>query len=149
MNGLGARIRKLRKAYNLKQNEFGELFDVDGSYISHLERGKEIPSKKMKMLICEKMDINMEWLENGNGDMLTNFLKLEQVTENGVTIKRRGCYERAVFLISAAVKQFAEEMTQELAEEIAKEMPGERPLTYYEVKGELVNLLIQAIEEID
>lgn len=149
MNGLGARIRKLRKAYHLKQSEFGELFDVNGSYISCLESGKEILSKKLKMLICEKMDINMEWLENGNGDMLTNFLRLKQVTENGVTIKRRGCYERMIFLISMAVKQFAEEMTQGLAEEIAKEMPGERPLTYHEVEGELINLLIQTIEKIN
>lgn len=149
MNELGARIRKLRKAYHLKQSDFGEMLGVNRSYISRLESGKEIPSKTLKMLICEKMDTNMEWLENGNGDMLTNFLRLEQVTKNGVTIKRRGCYERMIFLISMAVKQFAEEMTQGLAEEIAKEMPGERPLTYHEVEGELIDLLIQTIEEIN
>ncbi|MCX4297411.1 MAG: helix-turn-helix transcriptional regulator [Lachnospiraceae bacterium] len=149
MNGLGARIRKLRKALHLRQSDFGEMIDVSAGYVSYLESGKEIPTKKLKMLICEKMNINMEWLETGNGDMQKNFVKIVQVGENNATVEGSGSYERMVFLISMAVAQFAREVTKELAESIPKETPGEQIPSYYEVKGELVNLLIQTIEEIN
>lgn len=149
MNGFGARIRKLRKAQHLRQSDFGEMIDVSAGYVSCLESGKEIPTKKLKMLICEKMNINMEWLETGNGDMQKNFVKIVQVGENSATVESSGSYERMVFLISMAVAQFAREVTKELAESIPKEKHGEQIPSYCEVKSELVNLLIQTIEEID
>lgn len=147
MNELGARIRKLRKAYHLKQSDFGEMLGVNRSYISRLESGKEIPSKTLKMLICEKMDINMEWLETGNGEMQKDFLKIVQTGENGAVIESNGSYEKMLSLISMAVAQFSREITKEMAEVIVNETPGEQIPSYYEVKGELVNVLIQAIKE--
>lgn len=147
MNGIGERIRKLRKAQHLRQSDFGEMIGVSASYVSGLESGREIPTKKVKMLICEKMNINMEWLEAGTGDVAPIFLKLVQVGDKYVSIQRNGSYERMGFLISIAVAQFAEELTQKMAEEIAKEMHGEQPPTYYEVKEEIINQLLQAMEE--
>ena len=38
--------------------------------ITSYERGKVVPDASKRMLICEKFNVNPEWLENG-GDLFT------------------------------------------------------------------------------
>lgn len=149
MEGIGSRIRRLRKEGHFTQAEFAALFGVTHAHISAIEKGKNMPSEMFVMFICEKLHVNREWLQSGKGDMYRkqNFLQIVQITENGVEISRAGSYERMAYLISMAVEQFTREMEKGLADEIAKEMPGECPPTHYEVKCEIINQLIQAIED--
>lgn len=151
MEGIGLRIRMLRKEKHFTQTEFADLFGVTHAHISAIEKGKNMPSEMLVMFICEKMYVNREWLQTGKGDMYRtqNFLQIVQIAENGVEISRAGSYERMAFLISMAVEQFTREMEKDLADHIAKEMPGECPPTHYEVKCEIINQIIQAIEDYD
>lgn len=101
----------LRKDRHLKQSEFGEMFDVSGSYVSCLECGKEIPSKKLKMLICEKINVSMEWLETGKGHMYLESAYLRMAITNDMKVRideNASMYEMS-YMIAAAIERLAEQ----------------------------------------
>ena len=62
MGGLSARILQLRKEAGLTQTELGEKFGVVKSAISHYERGKSIPSDRIKKEMCRFFGVSMDYL---------------------------------------------------------------------------------------
>ena len=62
------RIKKVRKDADLNQTEFGAILGVSRDAIATYESGRVIPDAAKRMLICEKFNVNPEWLENG-GDL--------------------------------------------------------------------------------
>lgn len=62
------RIKKVRKDSGLNQTEFGAEIGASRPMIASYEGGSVIPDASKRMLICEKFNVNPEWLENG-GDL--------------------------------------------------------------------------------
>lgn len=63
------RLKELRKFKKLTQKEFGEKIGVSGDTISSIEKGKRNLTERNISLICEKFDVNEEWLREGKGEM--------------------------------------------------------------------------------
>lgn len=63
------RIKKVRKTNNLTMEQFGNRIGITKSSVSLLESGKNSPSEQTLKLICKEFNINMDWLQTGNGDM--------------------------------------------------------------------------------
>lgn len=63
------RIKTLRKILGLTQKEFGEKIGVSNFTISDIEKGKRILTERNMNLICERFNVNKEWLKKGSGDM--------------------------------------------------------------------------------
>lgn len=61
------RIRLVRKHMNMTQTEFGDAIGVTLAALSKYEIGKVVPDKSIRMLICEKFNVNETWLETGEG----------------------------------------------------------------------------------
>ena len=59
------RIRALRIALKLTQEEFGKPIGVGRSSIAKLESGENNPSNQTIELICSKFNVNPEWLKDG------------------------------------------------------------------------------------
>ena len=59
------RIKKIRKDAGLNQSEFGSVLGVSRDAIATYESGRVVPDAAKRMLICEKFNVNPEWLENG------------------------------------------------------------------------------------
>lgn len=59
------RIKKIRNDAGLNQTEFGEVIGATRPMIATYEGGKVVPDATTRMLICEKFNVNPEWLENG------------------------------------------------------------------------------------
>ncbi len=62
------RIIKIRRDAGLNQTEFGSVVGASRSMIASYEGGKVIPDAAKRMLICEKFNVNPDWLEHG-GDV--------------------------------------------------------------------------------
>ena len=62
------RFKKVRKDSGLNQTEFGATIGATQAMISDYETGRVIPDAAKRMLICEKFNVNPDWLENG-GDL--------------------------------------------------------------------------------
>jgi len=56
---LGRRIRTLRKAKNLTQQELGHQADVDYKFIGEIERGNMNPSFKVLVKIAKVLDVDL------------------------------------------------------------------------------------------
>ena len=65
---MNERIKKIRKDAGLNQTEFGAAIGATLAMITSYERGKVIPDASKRMLICERFNVNPEWLEHG-GDL--------------------------------------------------------------------------------
>lgn len=61
------RIRRIRKDLKMNQTEFGSAIGVSLAALSKYETGVVVPDKSIRLLICEKFNVNPEWLETGEG----------------------------------------------------------------------------------
>ena len=61
------RIRLIRKDINMNQTEFGLELGCTQAAITSYETGRVIPDKSIRLLICEKFNVNPVWLETGEG----------------------------------------------------------------------------------
>ena len=61
------RIRMIRKDLNMNQTEFGSEIGATQKMVTTYETGAVLPDKSIRMLICEKFNVNPEWLETGEG----------------------------------------------------------------------------------
>lgn len=61
------RIRLVRSQQSMTQTEFGNQLGASRAMITAYELGKVVPDKTMRMLICQRFNVNPTWLETGEG----------------------------------------------------------------------------------
>ena len=61
------RIRQIRKDMNMNQTEFGAEIGATQKMVTTYETGAVLPDKPIRLLICEKFNVNPVWLETGEG----------------------------------------------------------------------------------
>lgn len=75
---MNERIRQVRLALKLSQEEFGERLGVGRGAITNIELDKVVPKPLFVSLLCREFNVNEEWLRTGEGEM---FLSLAPETE--------------------------------------------------------------------
>lgn len=68
------RIAKIRKHYDITMEEFGRPLGVGKSTVSTWESGRSSPGAPTIKLIALNYHINPQWLETGEGTMLSEEL---------------------------------------------------------------------------
>lgn len=66
---MNERIKKLRKALDLTQREFGERIGVKPNTIATYEIGRNEPIDAVISLICREFNVSETWLRTGEGEM--------------------------------------------------------------------------------
>ena len=142
MNG---RIKEVRESLGMSQEAFAESINLKRNSLSLIELGKRNPSDRTVTDICEKHNVNEEWLRTGIGQMFKStpegpldtlakkydlsaddvilverFLKLNKFQRDAVTD-----YVRQV--AEAFNEREKEEMTTEAAEAAYREALGIAP----------------------
>lgn len=69
-SSIGARIKIVRKNFNLTQEELGKLLGVQNAAISKMETDRVVPTDASIKLICATYHVNYLWLTQGVGEML-------------------------------------------------------------------------------
>lgn len=59
---MGARIRTLRKAAKMTQEDLAEQVGISASFMGHLERGSRIASLETLVALCNVLDVTPEYL---------------------------------------------------------------------------------------
>ena len=65
---MNERIKKVRKALDLTQQEFGERIGMKRNSIALIENGRNT-SDQTVFAICREFNVNEEWLRTGVGEM--------------------------------------------------------------------------------
>ena len=66
---MNERIKELRKALGLTQQEFSDKIGVKRNTIAQYESGRNAPIDAVISLICREFNVSEEWLRTGTGDM--------------------------------------------------------------------------------
>lgn len=62
------RLIKIRTDAGISQAEFGNRLNIGSSTVSLIESGKRNLTARTAADICDKFNVNPEWLENGVGE---------------------------------------------------------------------------------
>ena len=76
---MNERIKELRQALGLTQQVFADKAGTSRANIAGYEKKKSVPSDAVISLICEKFDVNEEWLRDGVGEMFKERLPQDEV----------------------------------------------------------------------
>lgn len=78
---MNERLKKIRKAIDLTQQEFAERIGSVQNTITGYEAGRRTPSNAVINSICREFNVNEEWLRTGTGDMFVQLAKDEQIAK--------------------------------------------------------------------
>lgn len=80
---LKERIKEIRKNHpkGKTQDTFADFLGISKQNISSYEMGRRTPSEAVIKLICEKCNVNENWLLTGNGEMFNPISKNEEIAD--------------------------------------------------------------------
>ena len=74
------RLRAVRKALKLNQEEFGKQIGLAQTALSMIELGNNPITDKNLKLICVTFNINEKWLRTGKGEMFNSYPHLKELS---------------------------------------------------------------------
>ncbi|MDM8527842.1 helix-turn-helix transcriptional regulator [Anaerolineales bacterium HSG24] len=69
MNRLGEKLRQLRTQRELTMRQMGIIFDIDGSLISKIETGKNVPSLGLAVRLAEFFEVSLDDLVDDDAEI--------------------------------------------------------------------------------
>lgn len=78
---MNERIKKLRKALNLTQQDFAERIGTTQNNIANYESGRRNPSGAAINNICKEFSVNETWLRSGEGEMFLQISRDQEIAE--------------------------------------------------------------------
>lgn len=76
---MNKRLKEVRKALGLTQQEFADTIGSKRNTIAKYETETNVPSTAVISLICSKFNVNEEWLRTGKGEMFIELSKSEEI----------------------------------------------------------------------
>lgn len=120
MDHLKYRIKELRDALDLTQQDFASKISVGRGAIAQYETGRSIPSDAVISLICREFNVNELWLRYGDGEMFVEKSPDDEIENFMLSILRAGD-DRFKRRFAKAISKLSEEDWKRL-EEFAKEL---------------------------
>lgn len=65
---MNERLKKIRKSFNLNQEDFGKKLGISGAAISRLEKGARNFTDQMVLSICREFNVDYAWFTQGGSD---------------------------------------------------------------------------------
>lgn len=78
---IGTRIKALRQALDLTQEQFASQIGLSRNYIAMIEIGQRDPSKRSISDICRVFGVDLIWLRTGAGEMFKPRTREEELAE--------------------------------------------------------------------
>lgn len=78
---MNERLKKLRKALDLTQQEFADRIGSKRNTIAKYETDTNMPSAAVISLICREFNVNEEWLRTGEGEMFPPRTRNQVITD--------------------------------------------------------------------
>mgnify|MGYP000702564651 FL=1 len=121
------RIKELRKALGLSQDEFGRRLGVTRGAVTNIELNKVEPKPLFVDLICREFNVNELWLREGIGEMFQERTRSEELASFFGDVQAEGGFKEAFLTVLARLGpeewELIERKARELAEEIKKADP--------------------------
>lgn len=73
-------IRKKHK-YGKTQDSFADFLGISKSNLASYESGRRTPSEAVMQLICQKCNVNENWLRTGEGEMFIRLNRQQEIAK--------------------------------------------------------------------
>ena len=89
-------LKSLRQELGLSLSKFSEKLEIPAMTLSRYERGERMPSAQLFIQLDKKLNVNLNWLVSGEGEMFVNRNTQEACTRSDVesivkqTLKNEG-----------------------------------------------------------
>lgn len=118
---MNQRIKTIRKAAGLTQDEFAERLGISKTGVQKLEYGANEPAEGTRRSICSEFSISRTWLETGEGDM---YAKQADSDEEAIIRAMYGQSEakkRLIAILASMPDEMYEAFEKAYAERLAQE----------------------------
>ena len=117
------RIRKLRRALDLTQQEFADKIGMKRNTIANYETGRNDPSASVISLICREFNANENWLRTGEGDMFVQRTRNQIITDFlGDLIIEEASFKKRLIEALAELDEIDWEGLEKLAKKLINKM---------------------------
>lgn len=123
------RIKELRKALGLTQQEFSDRIGVKRNTIAQYESGRNEPLDAVITLICRTYCVSEEWLRTGEGEMFQPKSRNEELMEFATTVAEGdpGSIQAQLLAVMARLTDEQWEVLAQVAKEFVEESKKSGP----------------------
>ena len=116
------RLRELRSALNLTQQEFADRIGIKRGTVANYELGRNEPIDAVVSLICREFHVSEDWLRNGNGDMFEKLDRDQAITEfaAGILADEPDSFRKRLISALATLDARDWAVLEKLADELTK-----------------------------
>lgn len=122
------RIKELRQANNLTQQEFADRLNIKRGTLANYELGRNEPIDAVVSLICREFAVNENWLRHGIGEMKAESTQKQKISRFFADVLATCPDERSAFvaalddlppefwpMIADLIRNYAENLKKEEA----------------------------------
>lgn len=123
---MNKRIKELRKALGLTQQEFADKIGVKRNSMANYETGRNTPIDAIVVSICRIFNVSEEWLRTGQGEMFKQLSQAELAARTvGEALSSDNKFIQSVFIalgkLTPAEWQLVEKFVTSVEEELKKD----------------------------
>ena len=147
---MNERIKQIRNAKGMTQQEFADFLNVGRSNIANYENGNRTPVYAMVTLICDRCNVNREWLLTGKGPMqlsISRDQEIKQLVENAMT--GSSDFKKAVIRMICSRSEQELKLLADMLREIYENLPEEEKNTAAARSGDRMEVKQLSREEED
>lgn len=124
---IGERIKKVRKALDLTQQEFADSIGSKRNTIATYEMGRTSPSAAVFSLICQKFNVSEQWLRTGEGEMFNQLAPADELSNavHSLLSGESSDFKTRLIKILAGLGQREWEILESYALKLVQEKPPE------------------------
>ena len=118
------RIKKLRKALGLTQQEFADRLGMKRNTIANYETGRNDPSNSVISLISREFNVNESWIRSEEGEMFLQISRDQEIAEfigKALSTEEDTFKKRSIAMLSRLA-----ESDWEVLERMALELAGQK-----------------------
>lgn len=124
---MNERIKELRKALNLTQQDFAEKIGVKRNTIAQYEIGRNLPIDAVITSICREFNVNEEWLRTGEGEMFIHRTRDDELSAFfGDLLSGQSDFKRRLIAVLSRLDESEWEMLEKMADKLMDEMQKEK-----------------------
>lgn len=117
------RIKELRKSLGITQQDFADKLGLKRNTIATYEIGKAVPSDRVVSDLCNKYNVNEEWLRTGEGEMFVALNRTQQIAQLTADLFKgeKDSFKERLLLVLAKLDENEWKVLEKIAEDLTKE----------------------------
>ena len=125
---MNERIKAVRLALGISQEEFGKRLGVTRGAITNIELNKVEPKPLFVDLICREFNVNVDWLKNGAEPMFLQRSRNEELSAFfGDLLNGEPDFKHRLISVMSRLSVDQWQMLADMANMLVEEMQKEKP----------------------